>query len=513
MVEEPMSAAMPVFLVPLLEHTPAAHLKLLAAWDGLSVESQITLLTVFREREQSISKDLALQALASPNAYVRYLAAVTVDDAAVTARGAQANGSADGNLIEPGGDQPAASLAARIQFDDNPLVRYALLERGSFLFGQLKDEKIDAYLSQPLEARLAMLRNLSDGDNFTRIIRRAVSGCVVPESEVVAMAKEYVGQPGNLNFADIEARDVGVACHLTEEFEALWRLVPDVPPAVGRALVAKLPTETASSDEVPEDVLDRMDRAVLTNLLSRDDARLDACRKEVALAHPLDKRTGYLVSAASHRWFDLTDEEFESLRQSDAERLAEMSAAQDMRVVVLKAAADFFHDRKSFSDGFEFEETYDGRLRQLKGRRRQYELRQLRLYMLAKELAGRESPDSRPVLNDDSEVWLQDYIVAGNTWGTYRKLAVAWGRRAGWNNSQRGKWKAVLPNLSDEVPDYQRPRGYEQVARSLRSMERRLAVIEKLATDARALGRSVVRAAMWVSIVWVAIFALRRVFG
>ena len=53
-----MSAVVADFLVPLLEHTPAAHLKLLAAWDGLSVESQIVILTRFRERSQAISKDL-----------------------------------------------------------------------------------------------------------------------------------------------------------------------------------------------------------------------------------------------------------------------------------------------------------------------------------------------------------------------------------------------------------------------------------------------------------------------
>jgi hypothetical protein len=106
-------------------------------------------------------------------------------------------------------------------------------------------------------------------------------------------------------------------------------------------------------------------------------------------------------------------------------------------------------------------------------------------------------------------VWLRDYIVPGNTWATYRKLEGARGYLGSW----KSRWKAVLPDLSDELPDYQRPRGYEQVARRLRSMERRLAVMEKLATDARSLGRSVERAAMWASIVWVTIYALRRVFG
>jgi len=74
----------------------------------------------------------------------------------------------------------------------------------------------------------------------------------VPESEVVAMAKEYVGQPGNLKkFAEIEPRDGWAWYSATMEFEALWRLVPDVPEVVGEALVAKLPAQTGSWDEIP----------------------------------------------------------------------------------------------------------------------------------------------------------------------------------------------------------------------------------------------------------------------
>src|SRR6266550_8570805 len=208
-------------LVPLLEDTPAANLKLLAAWDGLSVESQIAILTTFRERERSISKDVALQALASPNAYVRYLAAVTVEDAAVEPPDEQVDEDADASLADPDGSQDMLRLAERIQRDDNPLVRYALLERHSPLSWKPNEEEIDAYLHQPLHARLAVLRGLFSGEECACIIRRAVTSGLVPKGEIVTMAKEYVGQPGHLEFAEIDpGRDGAAAWAIGREFEA-----------------------------------------------------------------------------------------------------------------------------------------------------------------------------------------------------------------------------------------------------------------------------------------------------
>src|SRR5450759_410119 len=62
------------FLLPLLEPKPSADYKLSAAWDGLTIESQIALLSAFPS-DRSISLSVVKRALGSPNAYVRYLVA------------------------------------------------------------------------------------------------------------------------------------------------------------------------------------------------------------------------------------------------------------------------------------------------------------------------------------------------------------------------------------------------------------------------------------------------------
>jgi hypothetical protein len=97
-------SAVPPHLRPLVEDTPGSRLRLLAAWDGLSVDSQIIVLTALRGSYPGvIPENFAQKALASPNAYVRYLAA--------------------GRLAA------LESFADWIASDPEPLVRYAPLER------------------------------------------------------------------------------------------------------------------------------------------------------------------------------------------------------------------------------------------------------------------------------------------------------------------------------------------------------------------------------------------------
>lgn len=70
------SWTIPAFLEPLLEAaSPGGRLKLDAAWDGLSAETQIAVLTEYRTRDAYIPETIAKKALRNHNAYVRYLAA------------------------------------------------------------------------------------------------------------------------------------------------------------------------------------------------------------------------------------------------------------------------------------------------------------------------------------------------------------------------------------------------------------------------------------------------------
>jgi len=120
---------LPSFLSPLLEDTRGTRLKLLAAWDGLPVDLQIGLLDALGESR--VPRELALKALASPNAYVRYLAAGPAYDwwSYEIRRRPEGDGDADAAGVE-GKDsrRPWRDVLARLQDDPDPLAAFAQRE-------------------------------------------------------------------------------------------------------------------------------------------------------------------------------------------------------------------------------------------------------------------------------------------------------------------------------------------------------------------------------------------------
>jgi hypothetical protein len=157
-----------------VEDRPTAQLKLLAAWDGLSVESQITILRALRGRDprfshNAITRDLALKALGSPNAYVRYMVATGVEHALLDQNVDEGPKREGSNGIDSH-DCSARTLRELIAADPDPLVRNALLEREG-----CGDGDLDEFFQQPLVARLARLQGVRDVGDFARIVRHALS--------------------------------------------------------------------------------------------------------------------------------------------------------------------------------------------------------------------------------------------------------------------------------------------------------------------------------------------------
>jgi hypothetical protein len=466
---------LPSFLSPLLQDTPGARLKILVAWDSLPVDLQLGLL----DAPRGIPLELALKAIASPNAYVRYLAACRAYDFWWYESRRRPGG--DGGVARVEGEdrtQLWRDVAARLRDDSDPLVRHAWDERAGWPYERgIADSLLDAFLHHPLEARLARLRGTGSGlwsgeraEGFARLVRRALTGGLLTEHEVVAMVNEYLGSPSNTKFTKRE----GFGSFSPDDtLNVLWRLVPDVPKSVAEVLVAKLPASTMLFDdipgyyEIPDDMLESLDHDLLERVLCRDDVGCGQFRKKIALTHQPEERWDRLITAATCRDFDLTDEEFERLLTSDVDRLALMGLAHDLRPVVLKAAADFFDkrhedeeqdDRKIEHDYWDtarrFEATYEEQLRRLRRRRageRREHVWQLRLYDLAKDLASRETEDELARrLTDDSEAWVREYVVGGDVWKTYMSLETA-ARHAqvgtAWDHA---KWDAVLPKLDEE---------------------------------------------------------------
>jgi len=65
--------SIPESVKDLLADSPLRHAQLVGAWEGLSVETQITLLTVHHH----LTPEVLAKALDSPNVYVRYRAALS----------------------------------------------------------------------------------------------------------------------------------------------------------------------------------------------------------------------------------------------------------------------------------------------------------------------------------------------------------------------------------------------------------------------------------------------------
>jgi hypothetical protein len=238
---------------------------------------------------------------------------------------------------------------------------------------------------------------------------------------------------------------------------------------VAAVLVARLPANTMlhadipAYYEIPADVLEAMDRRLLERVLGRDDVGCGSFRKKIALTHQPNERTDGLIRAATLRDFDLTDEEFAQLLDTDTARLAEMADAGDLRPVVLKALVDFFerYERADPVDCDDVERTYEGRLRRLRrepGWKTREHVWELRLYRLAKDLASRETADELTRrLSDDSDVWLREYVVRGEVWKTYMKLATAAKHASDRKHWNHAKWDAVLPELDEDVLSEREP--------------------------------------------------------
>src|SRR6266508_517263 len=97
---------LPPHLTPLLLPTPSGVAKLVAAWDGLTTESQILILTKLKMTPlpEYLTERIRIKGLDSNNAYVRYLAA----------RELRFNGN--------------EALKQRIEQDGDLLVRYCVFE-------------------------------------------------------------------------------------------------------------------------------------------------------------------------------------------------------------------------------------------------------------------------------------------------------------------------------------------------------------------------------------------------
>lgn len=279
------------YLQPLLHPTPSSVAKLLAAWDGLTTESQIQLLTLLPSAQHPayLADNIWHRAMKSENSYVRYLGC----------RSFRPNPKNASDL----------ALKARIDLDPDPLVRYSPNE-STFVLGL---EDADVFMKLPHEARLAKVRCLEGfGEEIAKIISHAISNQLsdgrVSEMELCEILWDYLLKPSfHKQFnEDRFGIDDGHGEYLAgRDLEALWRLVPLSPENVTYVLLQTLPAETSVA-KIPSDVVEALSDKQLQWLLYRSGVAMRDLRQK--LYWNGTKKGDDVVRAAVHYHFSLGDQ-------------------------------------------------------------------------------------------------------------------------------------------------------------------------------------------------------------
>lgn len=478
-------AGLPDHLAPLLEPTPSGVAKLVAAWDGLNTESQILILTeLAKERLPAyLNETIRIKALDSANTYVRYLAA----------RGLYFSGD---------DSEEKKSIRQRIEEDPDPLVRYSLSEsQWSFLDRDLK--QTDAFFALPHEARLARVRSLkSSGEAMANLIARAVDHHLkegkVSEIELFEILSDYVNKQSfreyynpnrELSYDGLDEFVVG------KDIEALWELVLKLPEGLSHVLIEHLPPGVGLSPGIPEKVLKEMTPGQLETLLYRRDVGLEEFRKEI-FRQPAE-RLDRLRCAAIANNFDLDYVEFAVIlskpQQEKTALLRDLASfAHDLSLVLHDAIHDTLFTIQEYGldapwhDAEYASVALEKRLKQLKDWRREKEMRELRLYRLAKNAVPWKKGEKGYPPSGELE-FLSKLVVGGDTWGTFMVFSEVWAKNS-WRTKRLEKHLPRIDEAGEDELAYNIQAGDEDAEESTdlmdRIKEKLTETVSRLADDA-----------------------------
>jgi hypothetical protein len=452
------------YLEELLEPTPSAAEKLLAAWDGLHTETQIQVLLLLQEKRgfYSLGERLRKKALDSPNAYVRYLAVkdlVVLDDDRVGLK----------------------ELQKRIERDPHPLVKYSALETELSLGLAGPDE----FFALPQPARLATVRCLVHGGEKVAGLVEAGVERGVPEGELSEILADYLKRDEwKESYAPQKYDYDGFGqCSAGKDIKALWHLALKVPEdPCSYILIKNLPESAGLGRGIPTEVIDGFSERQLGWLLERVDIGLNELRKKLLLGDNDD--LSYAAACGVHIDYETFGQ---VLAQPDEKKFAVLSVlgygGHHLPLCVLEAISDaqwateFGRDRVAGSpreDSTFPKLGFDRRLKKLEGEQRQIELRELGLYRIARRaMPWNEGEDGYPPSGEFE--FLAEEIQPGDTWATFIRMSRAWSRHPHQRRPNRG----LLEFGEGEADPFEsEPDGEDDEGIDLEGVERRLS--EKL---------------------------------
>jgi hypothetical protein len=327
----------PKYLEDFLEPTRSSIEKLLSAFDGLSIETQIKLLSKIEGKINHWSfpninylyKKVFLKAYESPNSYVRYISVR--------------------NLVQImyGDDEELNKFIAEVEKDKSSLVRNARYETNSkfVLLGE------GSFTEQTHDERLARVRSGHlDGKSFASALKKAARDKLFEDNnahiELIELIDEYLSNDFNNEDFYMERSEIvdGFIDHSEmQELQALWDVVPKLPDLAGKLLVQKLPNRAKMGREFYKNILNDLTDEQLECLLMRRDVVAEEFRKEVFWRDeiPSDNEDEFMPyrqfwSQASLYNFRLSDEEFEKIlslpSKEQQKRLESLSQAHSLEL-------------------------------------------------------------------------------------------------------------------------------------------------------------------------------------
>jgi hypothetical protein len=464
------------YIKELMQPTPSGIAKLLAAWSGLSTETQILILSKLDEMRAPayLAEKVRKTAIDSENAYVRYLAARKIYFS---------NDCSDEEKL----------LKEKIENDPVALVKYSLLEDSSGISAIFDDsfKDADTFVTLPHEARLAKIR-LVDGNGeriaalLSQIADKHLKDGTVSEIELYEILADYLAKPEfHERYTDTRVTYDGWGEYTKgKDIESLWKLVPKLPEGISHILIENLPEASGLKNEIPEDVINSMTDHQLETLLYRKDIGLGELRKTLFWEAGEDRDR--IKSAAISSNFQIEYEEFAKiLAKPPKERVSILKDIGMMASQLSLCFYDAIHDALFASDvsplGNDFEDAIfardalERRIRELAGWRREKELTELRLYRLANSAVPWDTKKEGYAPSGELE-FLSEKIVPDDTWATFMAFSEAWSRRS----YQVKELDKYLPRIYEIDEDDLEPQELDSAPRAETNSELIKGIDEKL---------------------------------
>ena len=408
----------------LIDPRPLGIAKIIAAWDGLSIETKIQIYKKVKEISLGphLLDKLQQKALKDENEYIRYLVRKDIS---------------------------GEEFARIVVNESSELVKYST--RKTLLGEEYKDPK--KFYSMPHFERLALLTNEVDhGEYIAKCISFAFDKLLpkkkINENEIFELLYEYIGKPEFKDNYSKETRDGYFEYMKGKDLEELWKLTinTNTPKLFQYYLLKLLPLPWDMEYKI-EPIIRQIDNEnIIGYFFERKDIGSYRLRRELFFED--DKK----YESASWWNFDLYPDEMDkimddAIKNKSSTKIQNLAClASDLSLVnymilddILGRVIDFSPMSSDFEYGEFAQRKFYRKLKELSGKQREKQILDLRLYCLAKKI----KPWKGDGYKLDEKLDFLEGSIKENTLKTYIEL------RNKWNYTGTKKSEDDLPRIDE----------------------------------------------------------------